>query len=149
VWYRRFGGTVLATRLEAGLAGPLGDSLDLLPNKRFFAGGANSMRGARRRMLGPRDEEGAPLGGESLLLATAELRFRVKGHVGAVLFVDAGNVWRFADDTSINTLEAAAGPGLMVRTPVGPVRLDTAFNMTSRPADEPGIVLHISVGHPF
>jgi len=149
VWYRRLSDAVLAARLEVGLAGPLGDSLDLLPNKRFFAGGANSMRGARRRMLGPLDGANAPVGGESLLLASAELRFPLKGLMGAALFADAGNVWRLSEETTSRDLEFAAGPGLLFATPVGPVRVDAAFNLTSRPAGEPRVVLHVSVGHPF
>jgi len=148
-WYRSIGGAVLASRLEAGLARPLGESVDLLPNKRFFAGGSSTMRGARRRMLGPLDVIGSPVGGEAMLLGSTELRWHLKGLVSAVIFADLGNVWRTASDVTFDGLSLAVGPGLMIGTPVGPVRADVGFNTSARPAGEPSVVLHVSVGHPF
>lgn len=149
VRYRPLGCTTLATRLEGGIAKPLGGSADLLPNKRFFAGGATSMRGARRRMLGPLDSRNTPIGGEAMLIASAELRLRIKGNLRGALFVDVGNAWRYASQVTLNDLKVAVGPGLMFMTPVGPVRADAGYNLTSRPVGEPGVVLHIAIGHPF
>jgi outer membrane protein insertion porin family len=149
-WYRGYGSKlVVASRLEVGVAYPLGDSPDLLPNKRFFAGGATTMRGAKRRQLGPVDDEGAPLGGEAKLLASAELRFPLYGRLRAAVFIDAGQVWSRREHIDLAELEVAAGPGLMVQTPVGPVRADVAWNLTERPAGEPEAVYHLSIGHPF
>ena len=149
VGYRGFGPSVLASRFEVGVAGPLGDSLDLLPNKRFFAGGSSTMRGTRRRMLGALDRDGSPVGGEAMLLLSTEWRQPLKGRIGGVIFVDAGNVWRLTAVASWQDLKYAVGPGLMVATPVGPVRADAGFALGARPRGEPGFVLHVSVGHPF
>jgi outer membrane protein assembly factor BamA len=149
VRYQALGGAVLATRLEAGVAQPLGSSDDLLPNKRFFAGGSTSMRGARRRMLGPLDETRTPIGGEIMLIASSELRFKIKGGLRGALFMDTGNAWRYANDTALDDIEVAVGPGLMFMTPVGPVRADAGYNLTQRPDGEPGMVFHLTIGHPF
>lgn len=147
--YRPLAGAVVVGRIEAGLARPLGDSQDLLPNKRFYAGGSSSMRGARRHRLGPLDSGGDPIGGEALALMSGELRMPLKGPIGIVLFADAGQVWRLAEEIAMRDVSVAVGPGLTVRTPVGPVRADGAFNLEPRPAGEPDFVLHVSVGHPF
>ncbi|MFH1843793.1 MAG: BamA/TamA family outer membrane protein [bacterium] len=149
-WYRELiTGTVLATRIAGGVAAPIDDSMDLLPNKRFYAGGPSSMRGARRRKLGPTDADGAPLGGEAMTLASAEIRFPLFWLLHGVLFADAGQVVRNRETLDVERFEVAVGPGLMVRTPVGPLRADFAWNLTDRPTGEPVTLFHLSVGHPF
>ncbi len=49
------GGVVLATRIRGGIGIPSNDEggLGLYPQKRFFAGGANSVRGTEQYRLGP------------------------------------------------------------------------------------------------
>jgi outer membrane translocation and assembly module TamA len=142
-------GVVTATRVRAGIAGPLSDSKDLLPNKRFFAGGATSMRGFGRRKLGPLDDDGAPLGGESELEASVELRFPILGRIGGAIFVDAGQVWPGGSPFALDELEVAAGPGLVIRTPIGPVRGDIGFRLTDLDDTQPRRAYHIAIGHPF
>jgi outer membrane translocation and assembly module TamA len=145
--YRRLGPAVGAMRLRLGAAWPLADSRDLLPTRRFFAGGPDH-RGFARRQLGPRDRAGGPLGGEALVLGSAELRWPLTRRLSAVLFVDAGQVWPRWQDLRSGDLELAAGPGLLLRTPVGPVRGD--IGMRLGPADDrPGWAAHVSIGHPF
>lgn len=143
------GGFVTAARLRAGYAEPLDDSVDLLPNKRFFAGGATSMRGFKRRKLGPLDKEEAPLGGASEVVASLELRFPFISRIGGALFVDAGQVWADEDSFSLDEIEVAVGPGLVVRTPIGPVRGDWGYRLTDYDKTQPRSVFHISIGHPF
>ena len=57
-WYSGlFGPAVLATRIRAGWVGSSGgpDPIDIIPpQKRFYAGGANSVRGFAQSRLGPR-----------------------------------------------------------------------------------------------
>lgn len=143
------GGLVLAARATAGAAGPLGDALDLLPNRRFYAGGVNTMRGFKRRKLGPLDAAGDPLGGDRLALAGAELRVPVVGPVGLALFADGGQLKEHGRDRLGDGWRTAVGCGVSVGTPVGPVRLDWAYNPENPPADQPRQVLHLSIGHPY
>jgi len=148
-YLRLVGETVLAGRLGGGAAWPTGESVDLLPNKRFYAGGATSMRGFGRRKLGPLDGSGAPLGGEAKVEASFELRFPILWRFKGALFVDSGQVWSKWDHMSIDDVEVAVGSGLMVLTPVGPVRADAGFRVTEVEPREPNWVLHVVIGHPY
>jgi outer membrane protein assembly factor BamA len=143
------GGIVLAAKLAVGAGAPTGESTVLLPNKRFYSGGSSSMRGFKRRQLGPVDSEGTPIGGEAKLEAAAELRYPILWRIKGALFLDTGQAWRHREDMNVNDLEAAAGAGLMVLTPVGPIRLDIAKRVTDKIPDQPKTVLHVSIGHPF
>ncbi|HPF36062.1 MAG TPA: BamA/TamA family outer membrane protein [Candidatus Krumholzibacteria bacterium] len=142
-------GAVLASRVALGLAGPLGDVETLLPNRRFFAGGATTMRGAKRRRLGPVDDDGDPIGGDAMLLASAEVRAPLWGLVSWAAFLDAGQVWADRRELTVDDLQSAAGLGLVFRTPVGPVRTDLARMLREPRAGEPRTVFHLSIGHPY
>ncbi|MBN2172379.1 MAG: BamA/TamA family outer membrane protein [Candidatus Krumholzibacteriota bacterium] len=143
------GGPVAALRLLGGAATPTRGSEDLLPNRRFFSGGSASMRGYRRHRLGPRDDDGAPLGGESVVEMSVEMRFRLVWRLRGVLFWDAGQVWQNWEDTDLNDLAAAIGPGLTVDTPVGPLRADLGLRLDPADDGEPDMVFHLSVGQAF
>ena len=111
--------------------------------ERFFAGGASTHRGFPDNQAGPRDlTTGFPLGGSALLVNNLELRFPLYGeNLGAVLFHDAGNVYRGVSDisfrvrhrhpTHFNYMVHAVGLGFRYKTPVGPVRVDFAFSANS------------------
>ncbi len=142
-------GTVLALRLGLGWGRPLGESSDLLPDKRFYAGGAASMRGFKRRKLGPLDESGVPLGGEFMLAGSMELRFPIVWKLEGATFMDAGQVWKKRNQASLDELEFAVGPGLMIQTPIGPIRLDWGYRLTDLEKTQPRSVFHLNIGHPF
>ncbi len=139
---------VLATRLRTGLAAPAHGAESLIPHKRFFAGGSSSMRGFKRRQLGPLDEAERALGGETLLEGAAEIRFPLMGRLKGALFVDAGQVWA-RREIKPDELEVAVGPGLIMLTVIGPVRTDLGIRLTDRSDTQPRVVFHISIGHPF
>jgi len=138
-----------AGRTRLGYAFPAGHARELLPDKRFYAGGPNSMRGYLRRQLGPRDAEGRSIGGTSKLEASVELRFPIIWRFHGAVFCDAGQVWDARDEIRPFDLKLAAGPGLLVQTPVGPVRVDVGFPITVVPDSEPEVVFHLSVGQAY
>ncbi len=143
------GAVVAAAHVDAGAANPLGKSTDLLPNKRFYAGGEKSMRGFHRHLLGPLDPTGAPLGGDALLLGSVELRVPLFWLLRAAGFADAGQVWSRPILAKSSEIEVAVGPGLMVETPVGPIRADYAHRITHFVNGQPANVLQLSIGEPF
>jgi outer membrane protein insertion porin family len=126
---------------RGGLARPYGDS-DYVPvYERFFAGGANTIRGYKERRVGPRDPgNNDPVGGESIAVANAELTFPIYEKVikGAV-FYDVGNVWADAGDFLIGgNYKAGAGVGVRVKTPLGPVRVDWGYPLVDNYDEDKG-----------
>jgi outer membrane translocation and assembly module TamA len=68
-----------------------------------------------------------------MVQATVEARIRLIGQLGAVLFLDAGNVWEDEWQVRTDDLRYAAGPGLRYITPVGPVRVDFGYQLNPIP----------------
>lgn len=128
---------------------------DLPAGERFFAGGDSTVRGFALDRLGTQatlNADGFPTGGNALLVLNAELRTpHVKG-VGLVGFVDAGNVFRRADDIAVGDMRAAAGVGFRYRSPLGPLRFDVGFKLDRRDftrGSERRAVYHLSLGQAF
>ena len=124
--------------------------------KRYFLGGSTSLRGWGRFEVSPLSGSGLPVGGHSFATFTTELRVPVAGKLGAVLFMDAGNVWRNSWDINLNDLRYDIGPGLRYNTPIGPVRLDVGWQLNPIP----GLIvngelqprayrIHFSIGQAF
>ncbi len=155
--WRVRGGVILPQRITLS-----GQSARFVPpDQRFYAGGQNSVRGYALNELGPRvyvtadtsaanrvvqgsdttyrDLRAAPTGGNTVFVANLELRiptpiFPDRMRLG--LFVDAGQVWERGDPLSpIAGVRVTPGVGLRFVTPLGPVRLDAAYNAY---AAEPG-----------
>ncbi|MGE0703544.1 MAG: outer membrane protein assembly factor [Vicinamibacterales bacterium] len=120
---------VLAGRLYAAVIDPVGDDDDVPFFKRYFLGGSTSLRGWGRFEVSPLSGSGLPLGGFSLLQTSLEVRTTVWGRAGLAFFVDAGDV---RNDVSrlFRDLKWDVGPGLRYLTPVGPLRVDFAYQLT-------------------
>ncbi|MCP4293300.1 MAG: BamA/TamA family outer membrane protein [bacterium] len=140
---------VLGGRIRAGGSHSLGDSGDLLANRRFYAGGFNTMRGYTRRQLGPMDNAGEPRGGKFVALAGVELRFPLLWLFNGALFFDSGQVWREASDISTDDYSGAVGMALDLSTPLGPLRLNYAANIVNRQADESREMWTFGIGYPW
>lgn len=90
----------LAVHIGLGVAYPYGNSTILPYEKRYFSGGANSVRGWSVRGLGPGSYMGTDgridfinQTGDIKLDMNAEYRSHVFWKVDGALFVDAGNIW--------------------------------------------------------
>ena len=55
------------------------------------------------------------------------------GRLGAVAFVDAGNVLVNSWDFRLSNLRYDVGPGLRYASPIGPLRIDFAFQLNRIP----------------
>jgi outer membrane protein assembly complex protein YaeT len=121
---------VVASRLRFGSIVPSGDVDANVPfYRRFFLGGASSIRGWGRFEVSPLSGFGFPIGGMSMLDGSSEVRVPLMGKFGAVAFVDYGNVWRDSWNLDAGDLRMAVGPGLRYQTPIGPARLDVGYQL--------------------
>jgi outer membrane protein insertion porin family len=129
---------------------------DLPASERFFAGGDTTVRGFTLDRLGTPDtidEDGFPTGGHGLIVLNAEARIPLRGGLGAVTFIDGGNVWRTVSEIDVAEMRGAVGFGLRYRSPVGPIRIDLGFKLDRRTLPtgerERPTALHISLGQAF
>ncbi len=96
---------------------------------RFFSGGTNTLRISSFEQAGPLFSNGAPRGGRVLALFNAEYRFPITEDLEGVCFLDIGNVWDQMSDVSFATTIKDIGTGVRFRTPLGPVRVELAYNL--------------------
>lgn len=90
-----------------GVAYPYGNSKMLPFEKRYFSGGANSVRGWSVRSLGPGVYQGSEGGrmdfinqaGDIKLDLNVEYRTRLFWKLNGAAFIDAGNIWTIRDDS--------------------------------------------------
>jgi len=162
-------GFVLGLRLDTGFIVPTNDSEEIPVNERFFTGGESSVRSFEEDQLGPKGASGDPLGGLASTVASFEVRRRIAGNLAASVFADFGNVapnrslagTDSATTTTADTVDgmwqdylqdfrAGLGFGFQYLTPVGPARLDLAWNPDPRASEnEAAFAWHFSVGMAF
>jgi outer membrane protein insertion porin family len=129
---------------------------DLPASERFFAGGDTTVRGFALDRLGTRetlDPQGFPQGGNGLAVFNLETRAPYWKQVQFVWFADAGNVFKNASDIQLNQLRVTSGIGFRYRSPIGPLRVDWGWKVSTRllltGGRERSNVLHISLGQAF
>jgi outer membrane protein assembly factor BamA len=94
----------LVYRFFAGAGLPYGNSTALPFEKKYFAGGANSIRAWQVRNLGPGSHEEAEPStypnktADIKLEANIEYRFKLFWVLEGALFVDAGNIWAITEN---------------------------------------------------
>lgn len=136
---------VIAGRARVGmLAGAKRDGI--APSRRFYAGGGGSVRGFGYQELGPKDPKNDPIGGESVVEAATEVRYRF-GNYGVVAFVDGGQVYRSELPTFTNW-RFGAGVGGRFYTNFGPMRVDVAMPL-NRQKGESRFAVYVSIGQAF
>jgi outer membrane protein insertion porin family len=154
-WYRLLSrDAVLSWRVRGGLI--FSPTLDvgsvsgafIPPDQRFYAGGPNDVRGFERNELGPviyvvPDSAVTPdsvfsdqvrvaaTGGNTFALGNVELRVPspiFSSRLRFAAFVDAGGVWQREGPQSGRVFRVTPGIGIRIATPLGPARLDVAYN---------------------
>lgn len=124
---------VWANRLQLGGMWPIANRPGNVPfNKKYFLGGASSIRGWGRFEVGPLSE-GFPVGGNALVAFTSEVRATLSNRLGGVLFLDGGHVWPDTHGIRLGDLRYASGAGLRYQTPVGPLRFDLGYQLNRLP----------------
>ena len=168
----------LAMRLGVGIAYPYGNSKMVPFEKRFYAGGANGVRGWGVRSLGPGcyDAKNELTDfiyqcGDISLIASLEYRAKIFWVFEGAVFVDAGNIWTIKDYATqpggmfkfnkfYKQIAASYGVGIrmdftyfLLRFDLGLKAHNPAMNQEPWPLVHPrwgrDANFHFSVGYPF
>ncbi len=172
-------GNSLAWHVAFGYGIPYGNSNILPYEKRYFAGGANSVRGWGVRELGPGSYKGKDgkidfinQTGNLKLDLSVEWRTYLFWKLHGAFFIDAGNVWntrdyadlkgaRFRWNSFIKDLAVAYGLGVRMNFDYFILRLDAGFKAINpaatgrlhypftRPSLKRDMAIHFAVGLPF
>ncbi|MGD1086287.1 MAG: BamA/TamA family outer membrane protein, partial [Verrucomicrobiota bacterium] len=132
-------GDIIELDAQGGVADTYGGTPRIPIFERYFLGGLYSLRGYRYRQVGPADQFGEPLGGDTYFFGGGEYSIPiVKDFVRLAWFYDIGNV--FANPYSFKLTEQQthfyeddAGMGLRIVLPIGggmPLRLDYGIPIT-------------------
>jgi translocation and assembly module TamA len=133
----------LGTIFGAGL-------FNIAPSRRFYAGGGGSVRGYGYQQLGPKDQDGDPIGGRGLAEFALESRIRLKqfgGNFGVVPFFDGGTLTSSARP-DLGHWRYAAGLGVRYYSSFGPIRVDFGVPLNRQKGDGPFAVT-VSLGQAF
>ena len=140
------GRSVIAVRGTVGSAQGA-STFQLPPDQRFYAGGSATVRGYRFQSVGPLFADQRPTGGSSVTTATVEYRQRFGESLGAVAFVDTGEVGTSSAPFT-GKLFTGVGVGARYYTSIGPIRLDVAVPLDKRRKDEL-LEAYIGLGQAF
>jgi outer membrane protein insertion porin family len=160
-------GLALAVSFRWGYNLQLKANSQTYPDRLFYFGGGDSMRGFLQDSVIPQDiaerilsdqkasvvsptqlltaDKVAIRGGNVIVNPRVELRIPLGGVFQTALFLDSGNVWLDPAKVDPWQLRYAAGTGLRASTPVGPVALDIGFNLDRRQWEDP-FAFHFSIG---
>jgi outer membrane protein assembly factor BamA len=139
-------GMALALSLRGGVIQQLIPTSRTYPDRLFFLGGIDTIRGFPQDSLVPEDVAqqllhppagSTPLtindvvirGGDAFVNPRAELRIPLTSSVQTALFVDSGNLWTNPKLVDLSKLRYAIGTGLRIETPIGPLAFDYGFNV--------------------
>ena len=116
---------------------------------RYYAGSPNHLRGYPYQSISPLDAQDKPIGGRSMFLWSIEPRVMVLESVMLAGFLDVGSVYSTSWPTWSDALVKSLGVGVRYFSFIGPLRLDIAFPLNSRPNVRKKYQIHFSFGQPF
>ena len=139
----------IATVSTWGSGNQIPGSSDQVPIfERLFLGGSNNLRGFPFREVGPQDQNGEPLGGNSMARATVEFTFPIIEKARGAIFYDTGFVNSDSWSFGFNHIASDIGIGLRLDLPIGPLRLDYGYPL-QRDGYNGGGHFNFNVGYQF
>ena len=139
----------IATVSTWGSGNQIPGSSDQVPIfERLFLGGSNNLRGFPFREVGPQDQNGEPLGGNSMARATVEFTFPIIEKARGAIFYDTGFVDSDSWSFGFNHIASDIGIGLRLDLPIGPLRLDYGYPL-QRDGYNGGGHFNFNVGYQF
>jgi len=139
----------IATVSTWGSGNQIPGSSDQVPIfERLFLGGSNNLRGFPFREVGPQDQNGEPLGGNSMARATVEFTFPIVEKARGAIFYDTGFVNSDSWSFGFNHIASDIGIGLRLDLPIGPLRLDYGYPI-QRDGYNGGGHFNFNVGYQF
>ena len=135
-----WGPVVLNLNAEVGYANGYGGK-PLPFFKNFYAGGVDSVRGFEQSSLGPRDINGAFVGGNRRIVGNIEMLFPMPGVKGdksvrLSTFIDFGNVFGANEKIRLGELRSSVGFAVSWFSPVGPLKFSLAKPIRQKADDK-------------
>jgi len=139
--------TILLLNGEIATVSQWGSGSEVPIFERLYLGGSNNLRGFPFREVGPQ-ENGEPIGGQSMARATIEWTFPIIEKARGAVFYDTGfdntSAWSFG----FNHMASDIGVGLRLDLPIGPLRLDYGYPVM-RDGYHGGGHFNFNVGYQF
>ena len=160
---------ILLTKGSVGVMNPWGSGTKGTLNgappifDELYLGGANDMRGFAYRQVGPKDQYGNPIGGNTSVYGTAEITFPIIPRLRGALFTDWGyvnaNSWAFGPESSTISanglsytsggLNGDVGIGARIELPIGPIRIDWGYPVMNDQWNHSNGQFNFNVGYTF
>ena len=159
---------ILLTKGAIGFMNPWGNGTKGTANTppifdELYLGGANDMRGFAYREVGPKDNYGNPIGGNTSVYGTAEVTFPIIPRLRGAFFTDWGFVnagsWDISPTsqtingangtTSSGGLNGDIGIGARIELPIGPIRIDWGYPVMHDQWNKSNGQFNFNVGYTF
>src|SRR5690606_18003175 len=149
---------------RVGMIFPFGDQPGAPIDMRQYLGGVSTVRGWGRRRLSPKVDdcepgesptvggcESIPVGGNTSVPGTVELRVLTIDSLWVAAFLDVGDVQAGVRQFEPSQWNYSVGGGLRYASPVGKFRLDVGvrLNETESSRGEPVWAVHFGLGEAF
>jgi outer membrane protein insertion porin family len=141
--------TILLFDAEAATVATWGSGGSVPIYDRLYLGGANNLRGFKFQDVGPKDQFGDDLGGNSLARFTVEYTVPVIERVRAAVFYDTGFVNAGSWSFSTHNVNSDFGFGLRLDLPIGPIRIDYGIPIQADKFNNSSGRFQFSVGYQF
>ena len=123
---------------------------------RLYLGGPNNLRGFKFRDVGPKDNEGDAIGGNTLVRYTVEYTIPIVERVRFAVFYDGGFVnegsFSFSPKKTANDtggFNQDVGAGIRLDLPIGPIRIDYGWPIEEDRFSSKDGQFQFSVGYQF